>query len=99
MTVSDPVGTRVTTRARRLAYAVLGGVIAAVALLLLVGPGRRCDVTPLCPADGVCPAIRLAGPCSVTGGVVLASVVAGVVVALVVWGLVRVAGEVRSSRS
>ena len=74
---------------RRIAYALLGGVIAAMAVLLLVGPGRRCDVTPPCPADSVCPAIRLTGPCSVTGGVVLVSVVAGVVVAFVVWVLVR----------
>jgi hypothetical protein len=57
------------------------GVAAAVTvvLLLAIGPAGRCDVTPPCPPGQFCTAVKIIGPCRLSGGAVAIACATGTV--------------------
>jgi hypothetical protein len=68
---------------RRLSVPVAAGLLTTAVVLLLAGPGRTCDLTPVCPPGAICPLVKVAGRCPLTTLAVLVAAGLGIVVTLV----------------
>jgi len=62
---------------RRLVTAAVAALLIAAVVLLVLGPGRRCDRTPPCPPGASCILVRIVGPCPLTITAVVVAVLAG----------------------
>jgi hypothetical protein len=61
------------------------GAALTVVLILAIGPGRRCDITPQCPPGRFCTAVRIVGPCPLSLGDVGIAVGAGILAGVVMY--------------